>query len=105
MERSITLIISGKVRQQHVVDCLLPWAWSGTCGDLSNLCIFVSHFAMTRQVEFYSSIQDAKKVQLCARTIHPSIYRSAFFISVRPDQDPGRERECKQHKPTHIGDI
>ncbi|GBM73462.1 hypothetical protein AVEN_189129-1 [Araneus ventricosus] len=58
---------------------------------------------MRRQVEFYSSMQDATKVQLCARTIHPSIYRSAFFIFVRPDQD--RESECKQHKPIHIGDV
>ncbi|GBL99878.1 hypothetical protein AVEN_22994-1, partial [Araneus ventricosus] len=75
--------------------------WLGVCGGLSNLCIFVSHFAMRRQVEFYSSMQDAKKVQLCARTIHPSIYRSAFFVSVRPD----RESECQQHKPPRIGDA
>ncbi|GBN46098.1 hypothetical protein AVEN_47240-1 [Araneus ventricosus] len=41
-----------------------------------------------------------KKVQLCELTIRPSIYRSAFSISVRPDQD----RECKQHKPTHLSE-
>ncbi|GBN33155.1 hypothetical protein AVEN_87074-1, partial [Araneus ventricosus] len=53
---------------------------------------------MRRQVEFYSYMQDAKKVQLCARTIHSNIYRSPFFISARPDQDPDRERECQQSK-------
>ncbi|GBN10041.1 hypothetical protein AVEN_60374-1 [Araneus ventricosus] len=50
-------------------------------------------------------MQDAEKVQLCASTIHPSIYRSAFLISARPDQDPHRERECRQHKPSRIGDV
>ncbi|GBL97032.1 hypothetical protein AVEN_254084-1 [Araneus ventricosus] len=60
---------------------------------------------MRRQVEFYSSMQYAKKVQLCARTIHPSIYRSAFFISVRPDQTQTERSDCKQHKPIHIGDV
>ncbi|GBM31200.1 hypothetical protein AVEN_193333-1 [Araneus ventricosus] len=53
---------------------------------------------MRRQVEFYSSMQDVKKAQLCERTIPPSIDRSAFpFPS---DQD----RECKQHKPIHLSE-
>ncbi|GBM64664.1 hypothetical protein AVEN_205368-1 [Araneus ventricosus] len=60
---------------------------------------------MRRQGEFYSSMQDAEKVQLCASTIHPSIYRSALLISARPDQDSHRERECRQHKPSRIGDV
>ncbi|GBM57963.1 hypothetical protein AVEN_72914-1 [Araneus ventricosus] len=62
---------------------------------------------MRRLVEFYSYMQDAEKVQLCVRTIHSSIYKSAFFISVRPDQTKTQtERsECKQHKPIHIGDV
>ncbi|GBM71055.1 hypothetical protein AVEN_35027-1 [Araneus ventricosus] len=55
---------------------------------------------MRRQVEFYSSMKDSEKVQLCARTIHPSICRIAFAIS-----DDQTERECHQHKPTHIGDV
>ncbi|GBM48667.1 hypothetical protein AVEN_150228-1 [Araneus ventricosus] len=56
-------------------------------------------FAMRRQVEFYSSMQHVKKLQLCTRTIRPSIYSSAFpFPS-------DRDRECKQHKPTHLSEA
>ncbi|GBN94986.1 hypothetical protein AVEN_9907-1 [Araneus ventricosus] len=61
-----------------------------------------SHFAMRLQVEFYSSMQDAKNVQLCARTIHPSIYGSALFIQTKTQT----EREnASSVKPPHIGDV
>ncbi|GBN49177.1 hypothetical protein AVEN_264320-1 [Araneus ventricosus] len=54
---------------------------------------------MRRQVEFYSSMQDAEKVQLCSRTIRQSIYRSAFSISVRQRQ---RQRASIVSQPTLV---
>ncbi|GBO21239.1 hypothetical protein AVEN_184185-1 [Araneus ventricosus] len=59
---------------------------------------------MRRQVEF---LQDAKKVHLCSRTIHPNIYSSAFFIFARPDKTKTQtEREnAIRVKPPRIGDV
>ncbi|GBN68547.1 hypothetical protein AVEN_247213-1 [Araneus ventricosus] len=59
---------------------------------------------MRRQVEFYSSMQDAKKVQLCARTIsYKHIWECLLhFHQTRPRPRP---RERMQHEPIHIGDV
>ncbi|GBM22248.1 hypothetical protein AVEN_253-1 [Araneus ventricosus] len=67
------------------------------CGGLSNLYIF--HLSLCHEAAGGNSyMKDAKKVQLCARTIYPDIYSSAFFVSTSPDQD--REKECQQRKAT-----
>ncbi|GBN15709.1 hypothetical protein AVEN_13516-1 [Araneus ventricosus] len=60
---------------------------------------------MRRQVELYSYMQDAKKVQLCARTIHPNIYRSAFFISADQTKTQTERENARSVKPPRIGDV
>ncbi|GBM53104.1 hypothetical protein AVEN_130760-1 [Araneus ventricosus] len=65
------------------------------CGGLSNFSLDI---AVRRQVELYSSMQDAKKVRLfCARTIGQGIYKSTFTNSARQrERDRGQQRSVSQ---------
>ncbi|GBL87516.1 hypothetical protein AVEN_165135-1 [Araneus ventricosus] len=57
---------------------------------------------MRWQVEFYSSVQDVKKVQLCARTLFVKVF---IGVSFPFPSGRDRERECEQHKPTHLNEV